>query len=138
MAWACDQRLIDLTAFGPDATLAALIIARAQATTFENRGHLLALNDEYVWRRLKGAGKGKGYRHIGVRCILCFATAPLGWWIDYAHVPADKAPEIILPGMAGMESPATLFVEACRSHSKAERLISALAGQEEPYAAVGR
>lgn len=81
----CDERLIDLVSLGKDAIEMVLILSQTQAETYQRTGHVIALNDEYVWRRIKAAATGLGFRQIGVRCIFCNATAPLGWWCDATY-----------------------------------------------------
>ena len=64
-----DTRLMDLTPFSKPRYAYALELARMQAWTYQNTGHLIALADEYVWRRLK-AHDGDGLLpDVRARCL---------------------------------------------------------------------
>lgn len=64
------------------------LACRLQWTTLrlqEAPGHILALNDEYVWRRLKhcalnGVDPLEGGYRLGVRCMVCSAACSLADW----------------------------------------------------------
>lgn len=124
----CDERLIELTGMGDDATEMAMHLAETQAWTIRHTGHLIAMNDEYVWRRVKAAAKGGGYRQIGVRCLFCGCVAPLGWWIDAA---VDYMQDQAVPGADWhpmTEGQASRYLRECSGPLNSGKLIDTLHG----------
>jgi hypothetical protein len=81
-----DTRLMDLATLATHPPIYARSIARTQAWTAERSGHMLALNDEYVWRRIKDARWDNDLPDVRVRCLHCFAVATLRDWATAAEL----------------------------------------------------
>lgn len=84
-----DQRLISLAECGPHHFETVQVLAATQNLIASRLGHILALNDEYVWRRIQAAAAAGTVPTVNVRCLRCGWSALLRQWVAIA--PLESA-----------------------------------------------
>jgi hypothetical protein len=128
-----DTRLIDLASGMLHDPEYPLDLARIQAGNSEIRGHLLALNDEFVWRRLKTRREPVAQSRLRVRCMACGAVASLREWFVACTMGEDHAADLQWRLSAVHPSESLAWLLPCSGERKAQGLISGLAVEADQY-----
>jgi hypothetical protein len=79
-----DAWLLDLAAKSAREASVARTLATTQHRVSRDLGHVLALNDEFVRRRISEKARVGRLPTISVRCVRCPAVAALGDWVKVA------------------------------------------------------
>lgn len=123
-----DHRLFDAVADGKLNPSFALYLLDTQAGAAEATGHVLALNDEYVWRRITGPSSREVSERIWVRCIFCGCLAHLFHWARVAKLsPGERERYRTYARQRGMESMARYLLE-CDGEQNTRQLRELLTG----------
>ncbi len=121
-----DSWLVSLAARGKEEATVARILAVAQHNLSRDLGHVLALNDEFVRRRITERAHTGALPKISVRCIRCLATARIEDWVKiagmtgqqrflwYEHIQTRHGAEL------------AEFIKNCRGEFHAARTLDAI------------
>lgn len=121
-----DTRIADLSTEGPEAARYALVIALTQRDTLRHRGHMLALNDEFVWRKLKKHRGRTLLPTIMVRCVFCGAVVSLADWYRASGLPLEQAEYMRYRLNFDHRTGDLAFLSRCDGDSRADRLLMTL------------
>ena len=92
---------------------AARRLLRAQILTYNRTGHLLALNDEYVRRRVVHSARYGQTPRLWVRCLRCGWQANLNDWCKAAEFSGQARAELILRMYDANQPERSAFLRAC-------------------------
>lgn len=121
-----DTRLMDLAPVYHGKPTYASDLAHIQAITFRESGHLLAYNDEYVWRRLKAWDSRQGLPDLRIRCVFCYAVASLKDWARAAHRAAGSRADLLERLKQGRPGSNERFLMNCDGHVHAAAILECL------------
>jgi hypothetical protein len=121
-----DTRVMDLAPVYIGRPTYASDLAHIQAITYQETGHLLAYNDEYVWRRLKSWSSREGLPDLRVRCLFCYAVASLKDWARAAHRARGTRDELATATLAARPGANVRFLCPCDGATQAEAILNTL------------
>lgn len=128
-----DTRLIDLCAGMLQDVSLPYELAKVQNGNAELRGHILAYNDEFVWRKLKSERPAVAKSRLRIRCIRCGAVASLREWYVASSLPEEKADDLHYRLSFTSEIENLAWLKPCGGDQAAVQIIAQLAEEEYDY-----
>lgn len=126
-----DTWLMELADRGRQYTQPALQLGLCQYGVSKHTGHLLALNDAFVRRKLTQAAKEGNIPLIRVRCMRCYTVATLRDWISCSAMSDElrfSYWEKIRQKNGEIQA---AFLHACPGEAQAEAHLEVLRALEE-------
>jgi hypothetical protein len=122
-----DTRIMDLAPMYIGKPRYALALAQGQALTYARTGHVLAFNDEYVWRRLKSEMREDGQLPaVRVRCMRCWAVAGLHDWVNSCDLAEKQRDALKLVLLEAIPTANLRWLDPCDGQKQATAVLEAL------------
>ena len=121
-----DTRIMDLAPMYIGRATYARRLAQIQSRTWRNTGHLLAYNDEYVWRRLKEGRDSFKLPDLRVRCMRCYAVASLKDWDGSCWLEPDQRARILEGIVSPQNQRSFRFMRNCEGANQSEEVLLTL------------
>jgi hypothetical protein len=121
-----DPSLFRLAEMRPQCRRPAYTIALMQRNISRDHGHIVAINDELVSKKILRSSKVGQIPTVQVRCLRCAAVASLNDWITLSVTPTiDKA---LLWDKVRMKfgSDAARFTQRCTGEGQASMVLDVL------------
>lgn len=123
-----DPWLLDLAEKGLSSATIARQLAYAQHNLTRDSGHMLALNDAYVRRKVQQSARAKKIARVMVRCIRCGCVASLADWIGIAAKTEQERFRFWEAIRQSQGDLAAQFVQTCPGDAKAAEYLAVLDG----------
>jgi hypothetical protein len=121
-----DPRILELAERGREYRVVAHTLALMQHHVSKNLGHIVAVNDDTLWRHIVKAAKDGKYPASTARCLRCGAPATLTDWITTSQLRHDERHRKWIALRQSQGVIASDFMAFCQGERKARWTMEAL------------